>query len=329
MQFAMLAVGEAHNNIETSNGTGQCGSEEIPKEHTVHDTSTNQAPEEITNEFHHTDTKQKIYEMYRTYVKVHEEAKKNKTIKAQAHAWFGLLEGGDKDALRYWNSVRSTSIEHYKAQYSRLGVRFDEYAGESLTSTYIPSLLKELEDKDMIDKDADTGALLTNEPGLPKTVLQKADGTSLYLLRDLAEIKRRLEKYENVNKIIYVTGTDQEFHFKTLFSIADRLGLMNKDKLVHIRFGNIRGMSTRKGTAVFLDDILDEAQQHVYNLMKPGEQDLAVADTVGISGLVIRDLKSRRHKDYTWDWEVVTKSQGDTGIMIQYTHARLCRYVFF
>jgi len=161
-------------------------------------------------------------------------------------------------------------------------------------------------------------------------LIMKKDGTTLYMTRDIATAHTRKETY-NFFKSIYVVAAQQNHHFKQLFAILDKMGYEWARDCIHINFGMVRGMSTRKGEVVFLQDILDEAKATMLEVMKKNEKKFAeienpeaVADTVGISAVIVQDLSSRRVRDYDLDWNRMTSFEGDTGPYLQYTHARLC-----
>ncbi|KAJ8948768.1 hypothetical protein NQ318_017937 [Aromia moschata] len=129
--------------------------------------------------------------------------------------------------------------------------------------------------------------------------------------------------------MLYVVENGQNDHFQALKSIINKMDLPWSDRLTHVRFGRIKGMSTRKGTAVFLKDILDECREIMIKRQiespttKIPINDGRVADILGVSCVIINDLKQRRQKDYDFDWDKVLQVQGDTGIKLQYTYCRL------
>jgi arginyl-tRNA synthetase len=166
--------------------------------------------------------------------------------------------------------------------------------------------------------------------GLGKAIVVKKDGTTLYLTRDIAAAQYRFEKYD-LAKSIYVIAMQQDHHMKQLIRI---LGMMEKpwaDNVLHVNFGMVLGMKTRKGQVVFLEDILDDARDVMHSVMKENPEKYAqienpeeVADTLAVSAIVVQDMSARRIKDYEFKIERVTKFEGDTGPYLQYAHARLC-----
>jgi arginyl-tRNA synthetase len=132
--------------------------------------------------------------------------------------------------------------------------------------------------------------------------------------------------------MIYVVAAAQDLHFKQVFKILELMGFDWVSKCVHVNFGMVLGMKTREGDVVFLEDILNEAQQIMLQKM---QQDVkgklkeitnpeAVADRIGVSAVVVQDLGAKRIKDYAFDWKRITTFEGHTGPYLQYAHARLC-----
>lgn len=197
------------------------------------------------------------------------------------------------------------------------------YSGESQYSlSQMKDVLEELKALKLLKPDQ--GALMVdlNEYKLGAAIIGKTDGSMLYLSRDIAANIHRKSTY-NFDEMFYVVGTQQEHHFKQLFTILE---LMGKDarSCHHINFGMIKSkdgnMSTRKGSVVFLEDILNQVQEEMHSVMKKNEAKYAqiedpnyVADVVGMSSIIIQDMTARRHKDYEFDWNRMLSFEGDTG----------------
>ena len=165
---------------------------------------------------------------------------------------------------------------------------------------------------------------------LGKLILQTRDGTQLYLTRDLGEAIRRWEAGEYESHL-YVVGSEQDLHFKQLFKLLELCGYEWAKRLRHISHGKIMGMSSRKGKAIFLDDLLETAQSKMLEVMKKNEAKYEqvsdpekTAFQVGMSAIVVQDMSAQRVKHYTFDWDRMLSFEGDTGPYLQYAHARLC-----
>jgi arginyl-tRNA synthetase len=132
--------------------------------------------------------------------------------------------------------------------------------------------------------------------------------------------------------MIYVVASQQDLHLAQLFKIEELMGRKDiSDKCQHINFGMVMGMSTRKGTAKFLDDILRDVGDKMHEVMKTNqakyeqvENPEQTADTLGISAVMVQDMKGKRINNYTFDMDRMTSFEGDTGPYLQYAHARLC-----
>jgi arginyl-tRNA synthetase len=247
-----------------------------------------------------------------------------------------------------WKKFRELSITEYKRVYARLNVEFDVYSGESLQGAGMVRAMKDLEEKNLLFEDR--GAKLINlevrrgrwmkEPEkvffflpsptfppppfffplsllffqahkLPKVLVQKSDGATLYITRDIAAATSRYEEY-NFDQMIYVVAAQQDLHFQQLFKIQEMLGKPFADKVKHINFGMVKGMSTRRGTVVFLSDILQGAKEAMLDVMKENPEKFAeiedpdeTAYIVGLSAVVVQDLSAKRIKDYDFSWERV------------------------
>lgn len=164
---------------------------------------------------------------------------------------------------------------------------------------------------------------------LGKVLVQKTDGTSLYVTRDLGAAIERKNKY-NFDKMIYVIASQQDLHVKQFFTTLKMMGYKWADDLIHVNFGMVLGMSTRKGTVVFLDDILENVQERMLEIMQKNKEKFAqvedpkeVADQIGISAVMIQDMQAKRINNYEFGWDRMLSSEGDTGPYLQYAHSRL------
>ena len=254
----------------------------------------------------------------------------------QARAYFKRMEDGDEEALSLWRRFRELSIAEYKKVYERLNVEFDVYSGESQMSAGMVDAVHRLEEKGLLQTD-EKGAQIVDlrKYKANVAVIKKSDGATLYITRDLAAAKARMDEYK-FDRCIYVVAAQQDLHFQQLFKMLELMGYEWADpkqaRLEHVNFGMVLGMSTRKGTVVFLEDILNEAREVMLEKMREDkfgkmseiEDPEKTADIVGLSAVVIQDMSAKRIKDYKFSWDRMTSSEGYTGPFLQYTHARLC-----
>jgi len=249
-----------------------------------------------------------------------------------AREFFKRMEDGDEAAVAQWKRFRDLSVERYTESYQRLNVEFDVYGGESTVSQKAMQDAVEKMEKRGIVQEGKEGARLVNleKWKLGSTVLQKKDGTSLYITRDIAGAIERYDHY-HFDKMIYVVASQQDLHLAQFFKVLELMDLPWAKTLEHVNFGMVAGMSSRKGTAVSLDHILNEAQEVMHEQMRSNEAKYAnvddpekTADEIGMSAVKIQDMAAKRINNYTFNWSRMLSFEGDTGPYLQYAHARLC-----
>ncbi|KAH9474201.1 Arginine--tRNA ligase, cytoplasmic [Psilocybe cubensis] len=274
--------------------------------------------------------KDAIKHLFDIYVAINKDAESDPSVKAAAAQWFKRMEDGDEDALKNWRVWREMSVKKYEKEYERLNVKFDVYTGESkVGKESMDAALEKLETMGLIS-DSDGAKLVELEKWkLGKAVVRKKDGTSIYLTRDIGGAIERYEKYK-FDKMIYVVSSQQDLHLAQFFKVLELMGFPWAKDLVHINYGLVQGMSTRKGTVVFLDQIIKEAGNVMHEqMMKNEEKYKAVEDPeetaleIGITGVKIQDMAAKRIGNYTFNWDRMKSFEGDTGPYLQYAHVRL------
>lgn len=235
---------------------------------------------------------------------------KESGLDEQARQYFKKMVDGDEAALQMWRRFRDLSIERYKKTYARLNIHFDSYSGESqVPESAMEAAAKKMEEKGIsVESEGarvvDFASLIPGKEGkrLERPIIRKKDGTALYLTRDISELMGRYEKYK-YDQMIYVVASQQDLHLKQLFKIVELMGDKDvADRCQHINFGMVLGMSTRKGTVKFLDDILRDVGDKMHEVMRKNEDKYAqvenpdaVADTLGISSVMIQDMTGKRY----------------------------------
>jgi arginyl-tRNA synthetase len=266
--------------------------------------------------------------LYDVYVQINKDMESDPTIDEEARKYFVQMERGDQEALGLWKKFRDLAVINYKVTLARLGVIHDIYSGESFYEELMKLRIQELKDKKLMEES--NGAFVVNleQYKLGKPLILKSDGATLYLTRDIAAAQDRFETY-NLDKSIYVVACQQDLHFQQLFKILELMGKPWTHHMIHISYGMVKGMSTRKGTVVFLQDILDESKEVMLGVMKknPAKYDEiedpdATADKLAVSAIIVQDLGSKRVKDYEFKMDRMTRFEGDTGPYLQYAHAR-------
>lgn len=201
-----------------------------------------------------------INKLYEVYVWANQEAETDPSVSKAAREIFNRMERGDKNELETWKLFRDVSIKDFKRIYDLLNVKFDEFHGESMYSANkCIDVISAMEKKGLL-KTLNDGRKVYEMGPSDRVTIVKGDGSSIYLSRDIAAAIDRQEKYK-FTKMYYVVDNSQFGHFVALFSILRNLGFDWADNMRHIKFGRIQGMSTRKGTAVFLEDLIDGVQK--------------------------------------------------------------------
>lgn len=272
-----------------------------------------------------------IKELLKLYIRFHDEAETKPEMEDEAREWFTKLENGDEEAKDLWQWFRDESLKEFSRVYKLLDIDFDSYVGESFYSDKMPAVIKELKEKNLLEES--DGAMIVNleDSKLPPALIQKRDGSTLYLTRDLASAFYRKKLYD-FDKSIYVVGSQQELHFKQCFEIIKRMGYEWYKDMIHVQFGMVAleegTMSTRKGRVVFLEDVLNQAIDRTRQIIEeknPEAENIdEVAKAVGVGAVVFQELSNSRIKDYTFSWDRTLSFEGETGPYVQYTHARCC-----
>ena len=267
--------------------------------------------------------------------KTKEEAEAASPLMADARAMLRRWEDGDEEIRSLWSKMNSWVYAGFDETYKRMGVSFDEIYYES--ETYLlgkEEVLRGLkEGKFVQDPDGSVWADFTDE-GLDRKILLRSDGTSVYITQDIGTAKMRFDKHP-IDKMVYVVGNEQEYHFKVLSLLLDRLGYAFGKGLVHFSYGMVElpdgKMKSREGTVVDADDLMDEmvataraiAEEQGKGKDMPAEEAAEVARRVGLGSLKYFILKVDPRKNMTFNPKESIDFNGNTGSFIQYTYARI------
>ena len=267
--------------------------------------------------------------------KTKEEAEAASPLMADARAMLRRWEDGDEEIRSLWSTMNSWVYAGFDETYKRMGVNFDEIYYES--ETYLlgkEEVLRGLkEGKFVQDPDGSVWADFTDE-GLDRKILLRSDGTSVYITQDIGTAKMRFDKHP-IDKMVYVVGNEQEYHFKVLSLLLDRLGYAFGKGLVHFSYGMVElpdgKMKSREGTVVDADDLMDEmvataraiAEEQGKGKDMPAEEAAEVARRVGLGSLKYFILKVDPRKNMTFNPKESIDFNGNTGSFIQYTYARI------
>ncbi|XP_022622692.1 probable arginine--tRNA ligase, mitochondrial [Seriola dumerili] len=276
-----------------------------------------------------------LQHLFEVYVQVNKEAERSEDMKQAARDFFRQLEQRDSQAMSLWQQFREITVHEYQHVYKRLGIHFDVYSGESDHQDQAQEVVQQLQSQGLLKtSEKGTGVVDLCPDGDMSSVctVLRSDGTTLYITRDVAAAIDRKQKY-HFDEMIYVTDKSQANHFHQLFQILLSMGHSWAERCQHVPFGLVQGMKTRTGEVVFLEDVLNEARTRMLDNMsqskttKEMENPEDTAEKVGISALIVQDFKGPLLSDYKFDWDRMLQAQGDTGVFLQYTHARLCSLI--
>ncbi|MEV0773380.1 arginine--tRNA ligase [Nocardia salmonicida] len=251
------------------------------------------------------------------------------------------LQAGDPETVARWREIVAESEKAFGAIYDRLGVLLtpDDYVGESFYNDQLAETVTELIDKGVaVDSDGAIVVLSEHATGpddQPVVLMaRKRDGGYGYDSTDLATIRYRIASL-HADRLLYVTDSRQALHFQLIFEAARRVGWLTEAIQVdHVAYGTILGpdgkpFKTRAGGTVRLMGLLDEAAARVRSVVEEKNPDLTageldtIAEQAGIGAVKYADLSTSRVKDYTFDLDRMTTLNGNTGVYLQYAHARV------
>ena len=272
-----------------------------------------------------------VNELTRLYVKFHAEAEEHPELEDEGRAWFKKIEDGDPEALRIFNWFKELTLRDTARVYELLGVKFDSYAGESFYNDKMGRVIDELKAKNLLTISDGASIVDLEKYNMPPCLILKKDGATLYATRDIAAALYRHDTY-HFDKCLYVVAYQQDLHFRQWFKVLELMGYDWAKDCVHVAFGMIsyegQSLSTRKGNIVYLEDLLDQAQEKALKIIEEKSPDLEnkaeVARQVGIGAVVYADLSNNRIKDIDFCWDRALNFDGETGPYVQYTHARCC-----
>ena len=259
------------------------------------------------------------------YVKFHEMAEESPEIEEEAREWAKKIEEGDEEAVRLWEKFREATLEYHKDEYNRLNIKFDRITGESKVYEKSRELVESWVEECKIKLDEDGSVFYEFEDEeLPGAVILKGDGSTLYLTRDLYNLKKRNNEGYDYN--LYVVASEQELHFKQLFKIAEEMGI-DSSGAEHISYGMLNlpegSMSTRRGLIIEQSEIFEKAikmaEEKAQNEM---DRQLENAEAIGIGAVKYRNLAISRKKDMEFNWDTAISFKGDSGPYLQYSNVR-------
>ena len=264
-----------------------------------------------------------------------EKAKQEAPLIKEAHEMLVKWENNDPEVRALWEKMNNWVYAGFDETYKKMGVGFDKIYYESQTYLKGKAKVEEGLAKGLFERHEDNSvwADLTNE-GLDQKLLLRSDGTSVYMTQDIGTAEMRFQDYP-IDKMIYVVGNEQNYHFQVLSILLDRLGFKWGKELVHFSYGMVElpngKMKSREGTVVDADDLMELMVEDAYKTsMELGkfddmteEERREIARIVGMGALKYFILKVDARKNMLFNPEESIDFNGNTGPFIQYTYARI------
>jgi arginyl-tRNA synthetase len=268
--------------------------------------------------------------------KTKEEAEKQAPSIIAAQEMLQKWESGDKEVKELWKTMNQWVYDGFDVTYSTLGVGFDKIYYESNTYILGKEIVQEGLAKNIFyKKENGSVAIDLSADGLDEKVVLRSDGTSVYITQDIGTAIERFKEFPELNQLIYTVGNEQDYHFKVLFLILQKLGYAWAKECYHLSYGMVElpegKMKSREGTVVDADDLLDEmfstAEQTTKELGKvegfSDEELKHLYKTIGSGALKYFMLKVDAKKKMLFDPKESIDFNGNTGPFIQYTYARI------
>lgn len=254
------------------------------------------------------------------------------TVNEIARDYFRRLEANDPEAKKFWQWSLDVSLKYYHKTYDRMGIHFDAYTGESFYFQFFDECVAMLKASGILEESRGALGVDLGEP-LGFARLLTEDGRTLYLTRDVITADYREKTYQP-EKIIYVVGAPQTLHFKQLQEILRRLKHPTAEKIIHIPYGHVPGISTRKLSSeagdLSLDGLLEDAHDRAREAYqsevakRPEGVDVEeVAEAVGLGAIYFNYLCRTNNKEFHFNWDEALNFKGDTGPYLMYAVARL------
>lgn len=264
-----------------------------------------------------------------------EEATKNAPIFLEAQEMLRKWEAGDEEVRNLWKKMNAWVYEGFESTYKRLGVDFDHNQYESNTYLLGKDLIEEGLEKGVFFKKQDGSVWIDlTEEGLDEKLVLRSDGTAVYMTQDIGTAVERFEQFD-IDQLIYVVGNEQDYHFKVLFLILQKMGYSWAETLEHLSYGMVNlpdgKMKSREGTVVDADDLMEDMFQTAKEISSElgklddysEEERNQLYETIGMGALKYFILKVDPKKGMLFNPKESVDFNGDTGPFVQYTYARI------
>ncbi|KSA14900.1 arginine--tRNA ligase [Maribacter dokdonensis] len=263
-------------------------------------------------------------------------AEKEAPILLEAQEMLLKWEAGDPETVTLWKTMNGWVYKGFEVTYKNLGVDFDTLYYESDTYLLGKDVVAEGLKKGIFFKKEDGSVWIDlTEDGLDEKIVLRSDGTAVYMTQDIGTAIQRVKDHPDVNGMVYTVGNEQDYHFKVLFLILQKLGFSWSKKLHHLSYGMVDlpsgKMKSREGTVVDADDLMADMTQTAANISEElgkledynEEEKQTLYQMIGLGALKYYILKVDPKKRILFDPEESVDFQGNTGPFIQYTYARI------
>ena len=266
------------------------------------------------------------------YVLYNQHASKDSELEKEVTQMLVLWEKGDKGVRALWKLLNAWAIKGFDQTFQRLGVRFEKTYKESEFYDKAKEVVFEGLRKGIFEK-GEEGEIFVDLSPLPKKVLLRADGTSIYMTQDMYLAQEKARDF-SPDRSIYIVGSEQNLHFQQLFKIFELMGFSWAKDCYHLSYGMVYlpegKMKSREGTVVDADDLLDQMEILASTEIKKRYKDLPEKEIkkrsimIGHGALRFYLLRVDPVRDMTYDPKESISFEGETGPYVQYTHARIC-----
>jgi arginyl-tRNA synthetase len=266
------------------------------------------------------------------YVLYAQKVKKDERLELEAYEMLQKWEKGNKEVRALWKKMNKWAMNGFDETYQKFGIKFDKVYNESEHYEEAKKIVLDALKKNIFEKDDSNNIIANLEKfNLSNKVVLREDGTSVYMTQDINLAKIKFNDFK-MDRSIYIVGSEQNLHFKQLFTILDLLGFKNTKGLHHLSYGMISlpegRMKSREGTVVDADNLIEEvtklAREEIKKRHEIDEDELSKrASQIGMGALNFFILKYEPSKDFTFNPKESVSFEGETGPYVQYAHARI------
>lgn len=266
------------------------------------------------------------------YVKFKKNSEKNPALEKESHRLLQKWEEGDPETKVLWTKMNSWALRGFKETFSKFDIKIDKEYFESSIYNQGKDLINQGVKKGIFEKRKDNAVVAKfSEEELGEKILLRQDGTSVYITQDLYLANKKFEDFD-LDKSIYVTGNEQEYHFKVLFKLLEMLKIAKRERMEHLSYGMVElpegKMKSREGTVVDADDLIKEVEDLVAKTLKEKNKKISKKEInkrspkIALACIKYILLKTDIKKNITFNPKKSIDFEGNTGSYLLYTYAR-------